>query len=289
MAEEERLTKAERREQARAERKRAEEEAARAAKKKRATNTIVGVVITAIVLAVVANAIFNRPEEIEDVIVLQATQVEAAQEAAGCVGQDGVVVEPRTHYEPGEAPAADAIYGSTLRPPAGGPHFSRTGPVGTFTNSPADERAVTHNLEHGAIAVWFQADALDGDQVNELEAWADSLNASGFESNIAGGGIIVSVYENPMSSGKPIALRAWGVALDCDSFDETAFNGFVARFFGTRGIAPERTLSPFPNEVMRLVDDRPDDAEGEGETETEGDGEGSTEGDAPAEGEGEDS
>jgi hypothetical protein len=125
-------------------------------------------------------------------------------------------------------------------------------------NSPLDERAYTHNLEHGAVMVWFDPEVVDGGTVDEMQSWMRTLNASGFEA-LSGGGILVSPFEGEFTSGKPIALRAWGLAVDCDEWNETYANSFVIRFYGSHGAAPERNLSPYPEDAMRFSDEAVED------------------------------
>jgi hypothetical protein len=66
--------------------------------------------------------------------------------------------------------------------------------------------------------------------------------------------VFVSPAPIEISSGKPIAMRAWGVAMDCDSWDESYADGFLVDYWGTHGIAPERNLSPYPASAIQYGD-----------------------------------
>jgi hypothetical protein len=143
----------------------------------------------------------------------------------------------------------------------------QTSPTVPFTDRQLDERATTHNLEHGAIIVWYDPEQVDDAALEEMEAWSNRLNDAGFQNN-GGGAIMVSAYTEPgIASGKAIALRAWSVAVDCDEWDETAVNSFVVENYGTRGVAPERGISRFPEGVLGYADaEAPaDDEPAEGE------------------------
>jgi hypothetical protein len=142
-----------------------------------------------------------------------------------------------------------------VRPTHAGPHFDGVNPVGVFS-SPQDERLVVHNLEHGAVVVWYDPDLIDRDDLQALESWVEDRNRAGFHGR-AGSAVIASPYPVPLDSGKTLAFRAWMAAVDCDGFAEEYADAFLATHYGTRGIAPERALGPYPREVLDL-DGRPD-------------------------------
>jgi hypothetical protein len=88
--------------------------------------------------------------------------------------------------------------------------------------------------------------------------WSRLLNDNGFVGQ-AGAAVFVSPYEEPgISSGQAVAFRAWGTAVDCDEWDETVANAFVADNYGTRGIAAEATaFAPYPSGVLEATDEDP--------------------------------
>lgn len=259
VAERERLTNKERRAQAREERKRKEAEEAAKRKKGQMRNGLITSVVVVVIAAVLLQAFLGGPDTIEDQITIAAGEVDAARTAAGCevlVERDDL--DDRSHFEPASIPPADAIY-TGIRPTHSGPHATTVVGVTTY-NRQMDEVVSTHNLEHGAIAVWWDPDEADG---GEIASWAQTLNASGFEQG-GGAGILTSPYDDPGIPGDAtVAFRAWGTAMDCEQWDETVANAFVADHYGTRGIGPERTIAPYPEEVLdftgRDVDDTTDD------------------------------
>jgi hypothetical protein len=257
VAEKERLPKKELRAQARAERKRKEEEARKQAQKKRMINTAATVGVLAVIVVILIPTVQrffggDGDQEIE----LTAAAVADAREAAGCVvtAQNQPQPEPYTHYEPAQAPPADALYTAT-RPTHSGPHFiSPISPVNGIPRNPIDERGSTHNLEHGAVIVWFDPDGVDGTTQRAMEAWQQERAEQGFVSPRSGGAIFVSPYDGTFSEDKPIAVRAWGQAIDCDEWDETYADGFLIDYYGMHGIAPERSLTPYPDGVLGYTD-----------------------------------
>ena len=254
MAEQERLTNKERRAQARAERKRREEEAAKKAKRNQLRNGLVTAAIVGVVAAVLLQAFLGNGDTIDDQILVASSAVEEGFDAAGCetlVERDPL--PDASHFEAGQAPPLDAIY-PEIRPTYSGPHTVQTHPLVSHASSQLDETSTTHNLEHGAIIAWYDPDQVAGDVADEMGDWAETLNESGFRQQ-GGAGIMVSPYEDPgISSGKAVALRAWGTAVDCDRWDEDVANGFVIDNFGTHGIGPERMFAPYPDELLAYED-----------------------------------
>lgn len=159
----------------------------------------------------------------------------------------------RDHEDPASAPPADVMYADhEERPAHSGPHFGvweLPGVVDAAGLADLDERSLVHNLEHGSIVVAIDPSHPEAPDGAEVAAWAASLVDAGFSSGRAGGGVYAVGYEG-IASGAPVAYRAWGVALDCDGFDVDAASAFVAAHYGTRGDAPEKTLSPYPDDVL---------------------------------------
>lgn len=255
MAEQERLTNKERREKAREERKAKEAEAARKKQRGNLRNGLVAFGIVAIVAAVLLQAFTGGPESIDDPIELISSQVEDARLAAGCeVLTDQQPLQDRAHFETSSQVNPDTVYTDT-RPTHSGPHTVGMHPVTPSANNQIDEVSSTHNLEHGAIIVWYDPEQVDESTSSEIGDWAEQLNDNGFNRPQAGVGILSSPYEDPgIESGKPFAFRAWGTAMDCDEWNQDVAYGFVLDHYGTKGIGPERTLAPFPEDVLGYVD-----------------------------------
>lgn len=255
MAERERMTNKERRAASREERKRKEAEAAAKAKRDQIRNGAITAVVVLIVGLIVFQAVRPDPNQLDEAILVSSEDAEQAQEAAGCeVVADREPLPERYHFEASAAPEPDAIYTDT-RPTHSGPHNVQTTPPSLDGYSrQIDERSSTHNLEHGAVIVWHDPAQADG---GEIARWAEVLNANGFgeDATRSGAAVLASPYEEPgISSGKAVAFRSWGTAMDCDTFDETVANAFVARNFGTRGIGPERTFAPYPEGALDFSD-----------------------------------
>jgi hypothetical protein len=291
VAERERLTNKERRALAREERKRKEAEAAAQRKRKSLRNGLVTALIVGIVAAVVLQAFLGGPESLGDTVLVSSTEAEDARAAAGCeVLADREPDPDRSHFAANAAPAADSIY-TGIRPPHSGSHTESVHPiVADGASSQLDERSLTHNLEHGAIIAWYDPEQVDRGTAAEMGDWAGTLNANGFRVDRGGTAIFVAPYEEPgISSGKAIAFRAWGTAMDCDEWDETVAHAFVIENYGTHGIGPERIIAPYPTEVLdyadREVEDSdapidgqmPDPEEGDGAVETDEDATAETE------------
>ncbi len=255
MAEKEHLTNKERRALAREERKRKEEEAAKRRKRNQVRNGLVTFVIVGVIAAVVLQAFLGGAETIDDTILLASDEVAAAYDEAGC--EILAVRDPlpdRYHFEASQAPHPSTIY-PEIRPTHSGPHTTGVHPVTASASSQISEVSTTHNLEHGSIIVWWDPEQIDRSTASDIGTWAETLNANGFRSDVGGVGIITAPYEDPgISSGRAIALRAWGTAVDCDEWNDTAGMGFVLEHFGMHGIGPERNLAPFPSHVLDWAD-----------------------------------
>lgn len=274
-------SKRERREAAREARRVAEEQAARDAAKARVRG--IGITIISVVLigALVWLAVDNvQTDEIDAAITVDREAAAAGRDAAGCevLAEDAPNPEPYTHIPPAEAPPASAMYaGIAIRPVHSGVHLPNPLPrVGSGIDTQLDERALTHNLEHGAIVMWFDPEQADGQDLSDMRGLADLLNDNGFSNN-GGGNLYVTPYtEDEISSGKAIAIRAWGNAMDCDSFDEEAVKAFIREHYGTEGIAPEKPISPYPFGSLAYEDEVADQGDDEPTTTpTEGDDDGS--------------
>lgn len=257
MAEQEKLTKAERKEQRRQERLEAEEAAAAKAAKDRVRNSIIGVVVVALIGGMVFLALDNTSEVVVAGETITRAEGEDALAAAGCEEIDTPDLEDRTHYEPTSVPPAESVY-TAGRPTDSGPHYTRTNPViDGVSDRQLDEFATTHNLEHGSIIAWYDPARVEGDTVDVLDEFVATYNAAGFEQELSGAGLFASPYEEPgiTTSDKPIALRAWNVSMDCDTISETALKAFTIEHYGTNGTAPEAALGPYPGEVLGYDDE----------------------------------
>lgn len=186
------------------------------------------------------------------------TSVEADLDAgraalAACEEVGGDADPVRDHEDPDSAPPADAMYEAHAERPAhSGSHFGVWELPSVVTSeelADLDERALVHNLEHGAVVVAIAADHPDAPDGADVAGWANTLVQGGFDSGRAGGGVYAVTYPT-MPTGMPVALRAWGVALDCPSWSADLGSAFVVAHYGERGQAPEKELSPYPDNVI---------------------------------------
>jgi hypothetical protein len=271
VAERERLTNKERRAQAREERKRKEAEQAAKRKRGQIKSGLITFAIVGVVAAVVIQAFVGGTPALDGAIVVAADEVDERRDAAGCeILAEREPLPDRSHIDANQAPNLDSIYTDT-RPTHSGPHTPGTHPVTAAASSQISEFATTHNLEHGTIIAWYDPDTIDRSTASEIGDWAELLNENGFRVSQAGVGIMSAPYEDPgIASGKAVAFRAWGTAMDCDEWDEDVANSFVLDHYGTHGIGPERTIAPFPNEAL-AYDDRDVADTTEDEAPTDGD------------------
>jgi len=255
VAERERLTNKERRAQGREERKRKEAAAAAKARRDRLRNRAITSVVASLVGVVVFQAVRPDPRSLDEAILVNVEEAEEAQDDAECeLIAEREPLSESFHFEASVAPEADTVY-TGVRPTHSGPHNAQVSPASLdgFSRQ-IDERSSTHNLEHGAVIVWYDPTGTDGDQI---AAWAEVLNVNGFgeAATRSSAAILTSPYEEPgISSGKAVAFRAWGTAMDCERFDETAANAFVARHFGSRGIGPEGSMVGYPERTLEFSD-----------------------------------
>jgi hypothetical protein len=260
VAERERLTNKERRAQAREERKRKEAEAAKKRKRNQLRNGVITFGVVGVVAAVVIQAFTGGPARIDAAILVASADAEDARQAAGCeVLVDREPLPDRSHFPSNASPDPDSIY-EDIRPTHSGPHSEGVHPVTAASNRQIDEVTSTHNLEHGSIIVWWDPDQVDGSTASAIGGWAETLNANGFRRDAGGIGILSAPFEDPgISSGKAVAFRAWGTAMDCDEWDETVAHAFVIENYGTHGIGPERLAAPYPADVLAFEDRDVDD------------------------------
>jgi hypothetical protein len=178
---------------------------------------------------------------------------ERCTELVGAGGAEPL--EDRTHLDGAGTETADELY--PQRPPHSGRHLPHTLPVevGGYP-APIDERALVHNLEHGAVALFYDPEQLDDDEVAAIEAWTSERNRGGFfdAQSGSGAGVLTAPAEpGSIASGAAVALRSWGVATDCDGFDTLVADGFLATHFGDRGAAPERSFAPYPTGAVEIA------------------------------------
>ncbi|MCT9820886.1 DUF3105 domain-containing protein [Microbacterium sp. W1N] len=105
-------------------------------------------------------------------------------------------------------------------PPAGGPHNQYWLNCGVYDQPQTDENAV-HSLEHGAIWVTYDADAVSADELATLR------------SHLPSSYVILSPYEGLPS---PIVLSGWNSQLQLDSASDTRIPEFFEEYWRSQNV-----------------------------------------------------
>jgi Protein of unknown function (DUF3105) len=123
-------------------------------------------------------------------------------------------------------------------PPTSGPHYP-PGPkapvVWNVYDTPLDEVAVVHNLEHGGVVVQYGSD-VPADTVQKITEWYQS----------SPNGLVVAPLPDdipataPPDASKKIFLTAWTHLMTCPTFDKGPFDQFRDDYRGPTGDAPEK-------------------------------------------------
>jgi hypothetical protein len=212
-----RVTKAEKKDQARIERERIQQQM-----QARKRNRTIGIVVIAAALAaIVAVVVILQPGGTsasgQPTVDELLTQAKDATASAGC---DAVqAVQP---YDPADA---DAVHiGSDKRymampplstyasiPPTSGPHNPVPLKAGVYDSPPPIDQAI-HSLEHGGTIIWYSPDA----PVAQVQAITDFYGRRVSDADVGQGRLIVAPYDYPdqgaagsLPAGKQMALVAW--------------------------------------------------------------------------------
>ena len=233
-----RLTKAERKEEAR--RQRADLQR-KMAKSRRNRRIAIGVVV--VLIAGVGAYALTRPKEARADPQELLAGADRAQETAGC-GK----VENVGPYQPESQDARHVAAQIPLEtypsvPPASGPHNPVPYGAGVYDTPPPIDRVI-HSLEHGAAIVWYSPD-VSGPELERIRSF--------YEEADVGGRVIVAPYDFPdqgaagsLPAGTQMALVAWHNVQTCANVNLAAAFGFTSEYafptFGQRdykGEAPE--------------------------------------------------
>jgi hypothetical protein len=233
-----RITKAERKEQARLERERIQQRM-----HSRRRNRTIGVVAVAAAVAIaVAVVVVLQPgggsASAQPTAEELLAQAPGAAAAAGC---DAVVTTDP--YDPADA---DAVHiGNDERfptmpplstyptiPPASGPHNGTTLPAGVYDSPPPIDQAI-HSLEHGATILWYAPGAPDA----QVQAIADFYGQRVSDAEVGQDRLIVAPYDYPdqgaagsLPAGKEMALVAWHRLQLCDEVSLAAAFDFTSQY-----------------------------------------------------------
>jgi hypothetical protein len=233
-----RLTKAERKEEARRQRVELQRKMARSKRNRR----IAMAMVVVLVAGVGAYALL-RPQPAEanpqDLLAVAPQAVKAA----GC-GQ----IENPGPFDPKGQDRAHVSASIQLSqypsvPPASGPHNPIPYGAGVYGSPPPIDRVI-HSLEHGAAIVWYSPEA-SGPELDKIKTF--------YERPEVGSRVIVAPYDYPdqgasgtLPGGAQMALVAWHHVQTCASPNLAAAFGFTSSYaappFGQRpykGSAPE--------------------------------------------------
>jgi len=109
-------------------------------------------------------------------------------------------------------------------PPTSGCHMDTPAEWGVYPSA-QDPVQLIHNLEHGGIVIWYQADQVTADQIAALETYTRSWNGTERYK------VIVSPWSGS-DFGHPIAILAWTWLLYLDDVDTDLMDRFVDQHYG---------------------------------------------------------
>jgi hypothetical protein len=151
------------------------------------------------------------------VVILVVTTNGTANSPKKAVAVDGVQTFPKQTSQH----VTGAVKYSPL-PPVGGDHAAGLLNCGVYSKVVPNENAV-HSLEHGAVWVTYDADAVTGDKLSALRKGIPSTYT------------LLSPFPGLPS---PIVASAWGVQLDVSTPDDPRLTAFLAKYRGA-ATAPE--------------------------------------------------
>ncbi|MGV8895304.1 MAG: DUF3105 domain-containing protein [Rhodoglobus sp.] len=109
-----------------------------------------------------------------------------------------------------------------MNPPAGGDHFAAWLNCGIYDQPQANENAV-HSLEHGAVWITYDPDALDDNDVSTLRSAVPSTYS------------VLSPYPGLPA---PVVISAWGAQVQLDGVDDPRMQSFIQKYWKSAA-APE--------------------------------------------------
>jgi hypothetical protein len=166
------------------------------------------IVATVAVVALIISVVIVNAVPKPDPKSIEIAGLETFPGVAGAVHKDGVDID----YE--------AQYGAT--PPAGGDHWSRWLNCGVYTEPQVEEQAV-HVLEHGAVWITYDPDAVKGNDLKKLQDATPATYA------------VLSPYPG---LDAPVVISAWGAQVKLDGVDDERLTQFIDKYWQSAN-APE--------------------------------------------------
>lgn len=137
----------------------------------------------------------------------------------------------------------EAIYPD--RPASSGLHLGAVAMSGVYDKQ-IDERLLVHNLEHGYVNVYYDADA-PPEQVEDLKAFAgEQIDGDRPE-------MVVAPYAEAMQGDANFAFVAWNFRQLCRDFDTDVLRSFLDQHYNGQA-APERFAGPHRGNAAGEID-----------------------------------
>lgn len=169
--------------------------------------------------------------------VLGAGSATVAGLTAGCLGGDGgqanelpcegdpeLLQDVQTHPSEGtdHVESGTSVEYDTM-PPTSGPHYSSATDAGFYEETPPLGNLV-HSLEHGAVVIYYDPEALSSSAEEDLTELASTYTDTWAS---------VIVAPHPESSPEaPYVLTAWRHLLRLEEYREDVVRAFLAEFLG---------------------------------------------------------
>lgn len=107
-------------------------------------------------------------------------------------------------------------------PPTAGPHTSATASPGFYEQTP-QFGPILHSLEHGAVVIYYDPDAISDDARESLQAFANEHQGTWRS---------VIVAPHPGDPDAAYELTAWEHRLKLEEYDARAVRAFLAEYIG---------------------------------------------------------
>lgn len=138
-------------------------------------------------------------------------------------GADEWISQAETFEDRGNEHVARGEESYERIPPLSGEHWQATTDAGFYTETPA-LGALVHTLEHGAVVIYYDEDALNDEAEASLRAWSRNYQDT-WQS------IVVAPNPNDDPSGDYV-LTAWTHRLTLDEYDAEAVQAFSSEYLG---------------------------------------------------------
>jgi len=151
----------------------------------------------------------------------------------------GAHVSVGTTCRSSQAPCGPDPYSSI--PATSGPHWDPSGIAnwGVYS-TPQPETQVIHNLEHGGIVIWYDAQAVAVEDVDALASYVNAQVASGISGRYK---FILTPWGGAEPLPAPVVATAWLYSLELATADTDAIDAFTRERYGR---SPEPGGGPGP-------------------------------------------